>query len=258
MNQRTRKQLHALSLAFYEAHAEAFDASRIDLPWPGWAEVLCRLPRGPLQVLDVGCGNGRFARYLHEHGPSSSPPFEFDYIGTDANAALLAAAQERLGPELGSRCEWRKHDFLSTPVPGSDLPSGPFTLIGLMGVLHHVPGREARRQLLDAAAERLAPGGLLAFTTWQFEGRPRFERRKVAWDGISTLLGAPIDSLELDPGDHLLRFGDDPTAPPRYCHQVSDEEFAGWLDELGLERVAEFRADGAQGDLNRYGLLRRN
>jgi len=252
MDERTRRQLHALSLTFYEAHAEAFDASRAELPWPGWACVAEALPAGRIQVLDIGCGNGRFARFLHD------AEVEFDYTGTDANAALLEAARERLEPDLGDRCDFVVQDFLATSQPGRDLPKRPFTLVVLMGVLHHVPGREARLLLLRAAAARLAPGGLLVLTAWQFAGRARFDRRRVSWSSVGDVLGEPIDLDQLDPGDFLLRFGDDPTAPPRYCHQLSEAEFGSWPEALGLRPIADFRADGAQGDLNRYWLLKRD
>ena len=259
MKDLTRRQLHAISVAFYDAQSSAFDASRADLPWPGWDRLFPLLPE-PRDaaidvVLDIGCGNGRFAAALAASGR------RIDYTGTDASEGLLEAARTRLGREFGStdqgRLEWIAQDFLATEVPGADLPDGPFSLVALMGVLHHVPSAAARAALLQSAAARVAPGGLLAITSWQFAGRARFEKRKVAWESIGPVLGESIDVADLDPGDTLLRFGDDPEAAPRYCHQVSPEEFEGWPSALGLETVADFRADGAQGDLNRHWIARK-
>ncbi len=252
MDERTRQQLHALSLAFYQAHAEAFDASRIDLPWPGWLRVLEAVPGCPIRVLDIGCGNGRFARFLHD------TEVDFAYTGTDANAALLAAARKRLGPEPGDRCDFVLQDFLASREVGGDLPGEACSLVILMGVLHHVPGRETRLSLLRAAAARLAPGGVLALTTWQFAGLERFERRRVEWSSLGHVLGERIEADQLEPGDCLLRFGDDPSTPPRYCHQVSQSEFESWPEALGLRPIADFRSDGAQGNLNRYWILKRD
>ena len=58
-------------------------------------------------------------------------------------------------------------------------------------------------------------------------------------------------------GRFRQRFGDDPGAPPRYCHQVSEAEFERWPGVLGLEPVDRYNADGAEGDLNRYWILRK-
>jgi SAM-dependent methyltransferase len=202
-------------------------------------------------VLDVGCGNARLARFLDEaRGP-------IDYVGIDANAALLAAAHRRLPADLRDRCRLVQADFLAPGPPGEALPAGPFEAVVLMGVLHHVPGRDWRRALLEAAGARLAPGGLLALAVWQFADRPRFAGRRVAWSGIGPVCGAPLDPHALEPGDHLLRFGASPTAPPRYCHQVDDDEIAAWPEALGLDVVDDYLEDGASHDLNRYLLLRR-
>lgn len=257
----TRSQLLALSEAFYRAHAKAFDASRGHQPWPGWQRLLESLPpvdaavdsrEEQLDVLDIGCGNARLARFLHDAG------FRLNYIGVDANEALLASARARLRPELSDRCRLELQDFLLPPHPGSGLPRGPFDLVAVMGVLHHVPGRDWRLALLRAAADRLARGGILALAAWQFADRERFVRRTVDWRTAELVLDQPIDPDRLEAGDRLLRFGDNDAMPPRYCHQVADLEFEGWPEELGLEPLADFHADGAEGNLNRYWILRRN
>ena len=261
MDDLTRSQLLALSDAFYRAHAEAFDASRGHHAWPGWQRLLEWLPPGDppagspagstLRVLDIGCGNARFARFLHDAG------FPLRYVGVDANEALLASARARWTPDLEDRCQLTQQNFLLSARPGSELPSGPFDLIAVMGVLHHVPGHDWRLALLRAAAERLASGGLLALAAWQFSDRERFAKRTVAWSSLDFVLDKPIDLDDLESGDRLLRFGNDEKTPPRYCHQVADREFEGWPEELGLEPLADYRADGAEGDLNRYWILRR-
>ena len=253
MNAFTRSQLLALSDTFYRVHAEAFDASRGHHAWPGWRRLLEWLPspESPQSVLDIGCGNARLAHFLHDAG------VDLQYTGVDANADLLDSARKRLAVDLAGRCQLTQQNFLLSGGPGAELPSGPFSLIAVMGVLHHVPGRDWRLALLRAAAERLAPGGLLALAAWQFADRDRFARRMIEWSQLDPVLGEPIDEDHLEAGDRALRFGDDPSAPPRYCHQVADAEFEGWPEELGLEKLADFRADGAEGDLNRYWILRR-
>lgn len=288
MDELTRRQLLTLSAEFYRAHAVDFDASRAHHPWPGWLRVFAALPprtdwtRGdgdsdaysdadsdadnvdsdenaPLRVLDVGCGNARLAAFLDERlPPTASDPARprLAYVGVDANAALLEAARARLPARMAGTVALIQQDFLSDPEVGSALPTGPFDLVAVFGVLHHVPGRETRLALLKAARARLTPAGLLALAAWQFADRPRFRRRRAQWSELPPLLGAPLDPARLEPGDHLLRFGEDPHKPPRYCHQLSDAELDALPEALGLALVDDFRADGAEGDLNRYLVLR--
>ena len=76
------------------------------------------------------------------------------------------------------------------------------------------------------------------------------------------MLGEKLDAGQLEAGDALLRFGPDPDLPPRYCHQVADAELDRLAEDLcpfGLELqgLGDYRADGSEGDLNRYLVLRR-
>lgn len=253
MDPRTRAQLLALNRAFYVAQATAFDRSRAGRPWPGWQRILDGFAAGrPLgRVLDVGCGNARFACFLADAG------LDFDYTGVDASAPLLDAARRRLPDRLAGRSQLLALDFLEGETPGEALPPGPFDLVVLMGILHHVPGADWRLALLRAAAARLAPGGLLTLAAWQFADDPREQRKRVPVESLGPVLGRPLDPNALEPGDQLLRFGDDRSAPPRYCHAVDDREFEGWPHALGLAREADYLADGRAGRSNRYALLRR-
>lgn len=202
-------------------------------------------------MLDVGCGNGRFAAFLARRGRP------FRYLGIDASPALLERARERRFP-VGT-ASYQCADFLETPLDEC-LPPRSFSLVALFGVLHHVPGREQRLRLLRALAARLRPAGLLALTSWQFEAFRRFRDRLLAWEDFNRSARDPIDLSQLEPGDHLLPWGE-PGAPSgpalRFCHFTDDTEMADLLAETSLECVAVFSADGKEGNLNRYFTLRR-
>ena len=145
MKQATREWLHQLNLRFYEEQAEAFSETR-SRPWPGCARVLDALAAAHherVRVLDIGCGNGRLLPALQARFGAA-----IDYTGLDASARLLALARARFG---GSAARFVPTDFLVDPA-ARVLPEGPFELVALFGVVHHVPGEEARSALL--AAER--------------------------------------------------------------------------------------------------------
>ena len=256
MNEATRSLLCEINRDFYDRFAEEFGAAR-DHPWPGWKQLLSALPVGALRVLDAGCGNGRLAAFLAE---SRSGPLA--YLGLDASEKLLWQARERgLGDSVCFEC----HDLLAGD-PAPELPRGPYDLVVLFGVLHHVPAFEARRALLLELAARLAAGGLLAVTVWRFGASERFRRRALPWQQYCEASAAPIDPAELEPGDQLLRWGDLASAahqaPVRYCHYADDAEIDRLVGDLTrdgqLHEAERYRADGRSGDLNEYLLLQRH
>ncbi|MGH0030867.1 MAG: class I SAM-dependent methyltransferase [Myxococcota bacterium] len=241
MDDETARALNALNVAFYTDHAEAFSARRTR-PWRGWSRLLARLPQTPLSVLDVGCGNGRFGRFLAGERRLAR------YQGVDVSAPLLEIA--RRDPPAAASVGWRRADFVASP--DAALPGPPFDLVVLFGVLHGVPGEARRRALVEACVGALAPGGLLAFTCWRFARDPRIAGRldrPEAWP-------PGIDATRLGPGDHLLPWGDEGRLH-RYVADVDAAERERLLAGLPLERMAEFHEDGTGGDLNHYTLARR-
>ncbi len=243
MDEATARTLNALNQRFYRDAAEEFHATR-QTPWPGFARLAEELERHACPwLLDLGCGNGRFAAFLDAR---RSRPFR--YTGLDASAALLEHAR-RLPLRL-ARPQWTRADFVRE-APQRVLPEGRFDAVLLLGVLHHVPGADRRRALLRAAARRLRPGGLLAVSVWQLGARERFARRLEPWARVA------IDPAQLEAGDLLLRWGARGSPRLRYCHFADAAETRSWTRCLGLEQVASYLSDGREGDLNRYLLLRR-
>ncbi len=241
MREETVQALRALNRRFYQERASEFNRTR-ERPWSGWGELLTHaeafLPPHP-RVLDVGCGNGRFARFLETRFRE-----RFDYCGVDESPLGLAEARKRL---LGrANVSFIEADFTTT------LPTGGFDLVALFGVLHHVPARSNRLELLKRLASRLAPGGFLAFSLWRFDRFPRFRKKIVPWGELRARTAIEVDERDLEPGDHILTWGGAPPAY-RYCHAVSDEEERDIRRSLELELVSSF---DAKDEPNRYCLFR--
>lgn len=249
MDRDTLLALNALNRAFYSSTAAGFSATR-RRAWRGFeraaGRIAAALPSDALpQLLDVGCGNGRFAEALLDR---LERPFA--YLGIDASEALLAEARARHVGRSGFR--FGVHDFVVDPL-AQVIGSQRFHTILLLGVLHHVPGSATRERLLAECAQHLAPGGVMVLTLWRFERLERLRRRSVPW--AEAHLPQP---LELEPGDHLLAFGPGAEAL-RYCHAFGDDESAALLEPLrleGLERIDTWLADGETDDLNRWLVLR--
>lgn len=200
----------------------------------------------PLVVLDLGCGNGRFATFLAEQG------VPFRYLGVDSSEELIERARARGSQAL----LYRTADFVEAPLDRV-VPELDFSLVALFGVLHHVPGHRQRAQLLRQLGERLVPGGLLALTAWQFQAFRRFREKLIPWEQYNREAPEPIDLAQLEEGDHLLPWGSPTQGRVRFCHFSDGPAMEALLAESGLERVAAYAADGREGDLNRYYVLRR-
>ncbi|MEX2209073.1 MAG: class I SAM-dependent methyltransferase [Myxococcota bacterium] len=244
MNDATTRALNELNRRFYAECAEEFAATR-DAPWPGWRNLLPLLRgRSHATILDVGCGNARFARFLSTalHAP-------FLYCGIDASAPLLALAKPALADLPGARLV--QADLVLEPLEAPLPADGRFDCVAAFGLLHHVPGESRRRALIRALAERVAPGGFLALTFWDFAHEPRFEGKVVA--------DPPLElASELEPGDVLLRWGAAKSPPRlRYCHHTEPPEEVRLLADLPLYPRLAYASDGRSGRLNRYRVLER-
>ncbi len=200
--------------------------------------VLDALPAPPRAILDAGCGHGRFAQLLRERGCAAS------YWGVDASAEMLAIARERT--DLIPGAAFSRADVIEDAAA---LPAGPFDLIAMFGVIHHVPGEAARVALLRALAARLAAGGTLAVAFWR---APVDEdtSRHVPWQT------AGIDPRDLEPGDRLQRFDTDASVY-RFSHFADEPELARLADAPGVPLALRFDADGSDGLGNAYLLWRR-
>lgn len=273
MDSTTTETLLALNRRFYRRFAGAFGASR-QKPWSGWRRIVDRMLDGPptgvspFRILDLGCGNGRFARCVAETLATAGEPRPLDYVGLDANPALLAEARRDLDPLEG--LDSRLIEVELAENPESDLEDhlggeAPFHLVVLFGVLHHIPRESLRHRLLAAAARALAPGGRLAASAWRLDRRERFGRKVLPWpehNRRAARRGEPLVDLDqLEPGDHLLTWSGEREVP-RYCHFPTDEELDRWSKHLAsppstLQLIDRFEGDGPGDRDNLYLVWRR-
>ncbi len=235
MDPNTVKRLNQINRDFYRATAAEFDATR-QTAWPGWERLLEAIPLPIESALDLGCGNGRFALFL-----AARQRRPFQYIGIDSDPDLLRRARQQLAALSQVSFRLIQRDLvLDEPLRERA------QLTVLFGLIHHVPGLARRQELLRAAADCVSPGGYLAFACWRFYERERFRGR---------IVPSPAD-IAVERHDYLLdwRRGD---RALRYCHYVDDEEHQQLIAATGLSVIADYRADGAEEDLNRYTVLRK-
>ena len=204
-------------------------------------------------VLDAGCGGGRYARLLGEHGAR--------LVGVDLSSAVEKAAE--ICAEFADVAIVQA-DLLDLP-----LADGVFDAAFSIGVLHHSP--DPRRAFAEVA-RKVKPGGRLA--VWLY--------RKNTWaqEVINTGLRAVTKRLParvLEPGcvamgvlgsvpvlkqtlNKVVNFSNHPDWTLRVCdnfdwyapeyqshHTV--QELCSWFEEEGFERSGRASAGQARAGL---------
>ncbi len=71
------------------------------------------------------------------------------------------------------------------------------------------------------------------------------------------VLGSEVANhfVQLEPGDHLLPWGDRGRAA-RYCHFTPEDEMRQLLSSLSFDLVSSYSADGREENLNQYFICR--
>lgn len=140
-----------------------FDAGYFDANYPDYAaqnppkkldfyrEALERWapPKRPLDLLDVGCGLGRFV--------GSLPRDEYRRHATDVSRWAVERNRERY-PQVSFR------QAAATEKP---FPEGSFDVVTAFDVIEHVPDLDA---VAEAVASMLLPGGLFVFVVPVYDG----------------------------------------------------------------------------------------
>lgn len=248
MDINTARRLSDLTTDFYRTVSASFSATR-QAPWQGWQRVAQLAwpdskpakpereaagpkPLGAQTVLDLACGNLRFARFALERCPSAQ-------IWAVDNCDELAVPANNI-------C-YQHLDIANTLLHEQDLcqaiDTPPCDLCVCFGFMHHVPLPQHRAHVLRALALHAAPRGLIAVSFWQFERDARIMAK-----------AQPLP----DAGDYVLGW-QNRTDVQRYCHSFCEDELDALVQSVAplATEVDRFSADGRSGDLNRYVVLRR-
>jgi len=223
----------ALNRRFYTDFGESFSATRGRIQ-PGARRILAQLV-GTEQILDLGCGNGQLARTLAERGHRGP------YLGLDFSLPLLTDAKSQ--PE-GFSATFQQVDLTAADWPPNLAPA-TFDLILAFAVLHHIPGEDRRRSILQKAHSLLAPGGKFVHSEWQFLNSEKLKARIQPWER------AKLSIADVDEGDTLLDWRGGGVGL-RYVHHFSGQELARLAAESGFRVVESFFSDGAGGRLGLY------
>lgn len=282
----TLHTLNRLTCEFYAREAASFSATR-QTPWRGWGRALDIVSHAdpsflsrPIALLDLACGNLRFERFLAERGAELSVAHALD------NCAVLALSPdstEALGAVAG-RLDFRQVDLAATLIDHGTLddllPLNRCDLSVAFGFMHHLAEPAHRVATLSSLVRAVRPGGFVVVSFWQPLNDPRIAAKAPA----VTAEGRAAHGLPpFAPGDFLLGWQQS-EGVYRFCHHTTDDEIDRLLADAApfpmaadtpaspptihaagtaplpapsFREVAQFSADGKQGNLNRYVVLRR-
>jgi 2-polyprenyl-3-methyl-5-hydroxy-6-metoxy-1,4-benzoquinol methylase len=148
-------------------------------------------------VLDVGCGAGLMLGLVADLHPKASG------IGFDSSGSAIAAAQRMTATSgFNGRLSFEQR------AVGQEWPTGPFDVVSLIDVLHHIPP-EHQRDVVEQSFGHVRSGGILIYK--DMAQRPFFS---ALWNRAHDLV--------------LAR---------QWIHYRAIAEVQAWLGALGAEIV---------------------
>jgi SAM-dependent methyltransferase len=227
-------QLLEINRRFYLEHGQDFVETRKRVQ-PGVRRVLQSL-RAEDSILDLGCGSGALARTLSQNGHRGC------YLGLDFSPAALESA--RLGHyefparflEVDLAHPERLQFHVRSRSEGEMAES--WAVVAAFAVLHHIPGKRLRLDLLRLVQSWLRADGRFMLSNWQFSASGRMQSRIMPWSAVG------MNDTDLDEGDHLIDWRRGGTGL-RYVHEFGEGELAGLATESGFSVAESFLSDGA-------------
>jgi len=246
MNIQTVFKLNQLNRDFYQTIAADFSDSR-QYYWQGWDQLIpyfnqLKHKNQQLTVLDLGCGNGRFGKFLIEKVSTN-----VKYVGIDNSKKLLNIAQEKLS-NFTKNVQFQELDLIDSIESNkliANLNDSSPDVITLFGVLHHIPSSKLRIQLIKQLTSLLNPEGLLIFTVWKFTSDEKLTKK------IANPAVVDLEKKDLEKNDYILDWKRGIFAY-RYCHLTDETEVNNIIEKANLKVISQIAADGKSQNLNHY------
>lgn len=167
-------------------------------------------------ILDFGCGNGRLSLLFNEKN--------IQYTGVDFSSKLIEIAQAK----------YPHNKFILIDGFKLPFPDNYFDAIYCLSVLHHIPSRFYRLELLKEFKRVLKPRGRLILTVWNLINEPN-----VKWHIIKNAILQLLGLTKLDFRDFFRSFSDEHQAVKRYFHCFSQKELVKLFTQAGFNMIEQ-------------------
>lgn len=218
-------------ISLVESYDQYFASRLYDRRYPQpnpstFAAVVGEIGAHGHRVLDVGCGNGRYADALLERS-------EATVVACDVSRKAIDELSSRCARHITGGRLRAVHGDLSVVASNLEGDARFDVAIMLFGVLGHIYSRALRRQTLAAVRDLLRPGGRLVVTVPN--AARRFAKQQAAAQGL-------VQGGHLEAGDVLYERAASDVVVKMYYHLYTVAEFTEDLEQTGF-RLIHLRAE---------------
>ncbi|MDD3302045.1 MAG: class I SAM-dependent methyltransferase [Candidatus Gracilibacteria bacterium] len=198
----------------YNNFSNTFSNSRINMKWEEIDYFIKYLKDNikdkKVDILDVGCGNGRLLEHLNKQDIG-----EFDYLGLDSSVGLIDEAKK-----IHTDNEFKVLNMLNLEQLKREI-----NYLFFIASFHHLESIEDRLKVLIQAKKLLKPNGTIFMTNWALESNLNLEKYKDSLINNST--------NQYQSKDFKIKIG----RFDRFYHSFSIEELDYLFKEAGLEII---------------------
>ncbi len=186
--------------------------------WPEFEYFKGYIANGQ-DILDLGCGNGRLLELLKDN--------KINYLGVDYSQKLISSAQSN----------WPDAKFLVADILNLPPLKKKFDLVICVAVLHHIPSKKFRKQILKDIRSLLKPGGKLLMINWNL-WQTRYMKYIIKYtllkmtDPLNEVNG--VKHMSLDLGDVFIPWQ---KKHLRYVHAFTEMEIESLVKKSGFEII---------------------
>jgi ubiquinone/menaquinone biosynthesis C-methylase UbiE len=199
----------------YEEIAEHFSETRVK-PWKDIIFLADYVKDGN-KLVDFGCGNGRLFELFKDK--------KIEYFGIDFSEKLIEIAREKYR-------NYSNIEFLVGNVLKTEFKKNSFDTVYSIALLHQIPSKKFRLQVLKEAKRILKSTGFLILTIWNIW------QRKYIKNILKTFILKIIGLTKLDFKDAFIPWKKrDGTIITRYYHAFTIKELRKIVKEAGFKII---------------------